>query len=201
MTLNKSYNRGGRYRQVSLYSLSDILPDTYMATWWGWESPDIDGLVQERRNSSALPMELRLSCLTHRYEAELMWSGMLICRSLGINLWRSESIWEFNIFASSVIWRHSDCIQVVKTLPPGNQGSIYFMQPISWLLIKWRHKVIWYRRPLYWRNLTEIFWPKHWLDSIIYVVRQAHEKKITDVFLYLQTKQWIWCRWLSAWLL
>ena len=122
-------------------------------------------------------MELRLSCLTHRDEAELMWSGMLICRSLGINLWRSESVWEFNIFASSVIWRHSDCIQVVKILPPGNQGSIYFMQPISWLLIKWWHKVIWYRRPLYWRNLTEIFWPKHWLDSIIYVVRQAHEKK------------------------
>ena len=27
----------------------------------------IDGLVQERRNSSALAMELRLSCTNHRY--------------------------------------------------------------------------------------------------------------------------------------
>ena len=28
----------------------------------------IDGLVQERHNSSALAMELRLSCITHRFE-------------------------------------------------------------------------------------------------------------------------------------
>ena len=28
----------------------------------------IDGLVQENRNSSALAMELRLSCMNHRYK-------------------------------------------------------------------------------------------------------------------------------------
>ena len=30
---------------------------------WHYQSPHIDGLMQERRNSSALAMELRLSCI------------------------------------------------------------------------------------------------------------------------------------------
>ena len=45
------------------HSESDIF-----LTWWSHY--DIDGLVQERRNSSALAMELRLSCIN-----PLIWSN------------------------------------------------------------------------------------------------------------------------------
>ena len=50
------------------YKITDIQRDTSFAqSHW---HDDIDGLVQDRRNSSALAMELRLSC-TNPYTGRL----------------------------------------------------------------------------------------------------------------------------------
>ena len=49
------------YREQTAGKTAELLViwDAMMLTWHHW---NIDGLVQERRNSSALAMELRLSC-------------------------------------------------------------------------------------------------------------------------------------------
>ena len=82
----RSIPLGGRYRQVSLYRQHASLIAKFMGPFWGrqdpggphvgpmnfaiwdvidyvrWDYDQTDGLVQERRNSCALAMELRLSC-------------------------------------------------------------------------------------------------------------------------------------------
>ena len=78
--------KNGTVYKVSILNLDRIL-NTFlsMSSWLNWSfgpcttswNTCIDVLVQERHNSSALAMELRLSCTNHRYMS--MTSCAIIC--------------------------------------------------------------------------------------------------------------------------
>ena len=66
VTLAQAVGLGGGIGRSSLDSLDDSSLSSKSTTrrtdTWNRHGKNIDGLVQERRNSSALAMELRLSC-------------------------------------------------------------------------------------------------------------------------------------------
>ena len=67
------------YTDVIIYPCPSLLSYVYWdegyldETWWD----HIDGLVQERRNSSALAMELRLSCTNPSISWTNVWSVLI----------------------------------------------------------------------------------------------------------------------------
>ena len=52
----------------------------------------IDGLVQERRNSRALAMELRLSCIDPSISSYIMLSNIIICSIWDIEKTRIDEL-------------------------------------------------------------------------------------------------------------
>ena len=74
---------------------------------WNNTRYDIDGLVQERRNSSALAMELRLSCTDPSIWSAFALSCWLIFKKI---LWLYQ-----NLFWPNLVW-HLTCHVIVKIL-------------------------------------------------------------------------------------
>ena len=57
---NLLFDRHDNDRNVNF---SAVLPNGGISSEWGRRADKIDGLIQERRNSSVFAMELRLSCI------------------------------------------------------------------------------------------------------------------------------------------
>ena len=73
---------------------------------------DIDGLMLERRNSSALAMELHLSCITHRYDLIRIMSSLdvlIVLFSETCIAWimNAHLVHGFNVFKPPVCNRHT----------------------------------------------------------------------------------------------